>query len=291
MLFGSNSVTYDLLLSPVSIAAGILYGLVWGFIVKYVPERTDPFVVPLRILMLSGGGLLAVLGFERTSLEGAGPLAVIISSFTSIYFWTKQGWNIEDNPVATAFEIFWMICEPILFGLTGTQIVLNELDLKFVTVTVMCVAIAFVSRIFITIIAASGSSLNFKEKLFIALSWMAKASVQAALGPAVLEVAINNKNSEHIAYSRTIVMVCIISILLTAPAGAIIVSLSGPKLLTKAKPSNEQWRRGPRPSIRDITLNSEDEENGTSVSNDQAQECSRDAAKAECTAEDRNDKI
>jgi len=46
--------------------------------------------------MLSGGGLLAVLGFERTSLEGAGPLAVIISSFTSIYFWTKQGWNIED---------------------------------------------------------------------------------------------------------------------------------------------------------------------------------------------------
>jgi solute carrier family 9B (sodium/hydrogen exchanger), member 1/2 len=114
---------------------------------------------------------------------------------------------------------------------------------------------------------------------------------QAALGPAVLEVATNNKNLEHIEYSRTIVMVCIISILLTAPAGAIIVSLSGPKLLTKAKPSNEQWRRGPRPSIRDITLNSEDEENGTSVSNDQAQECSSDAAKAECTAEDGSDKI
>lgn len=53
-------------------------------------------MVPLRILMLSGGGLLAVLGFEQTSLEGAGPLAVIIASFTSIYFWTKQGWNIED---------------------------------------------------------------------------------------------------------------------------------------------------------------------------------------------------
>lgn len=46
--------------------------------------------------MLTGGGLLAVLGFEETSLEGAGPLAVIISAFTSMYFWTKQGWNIED---------------------------------------------------------------------------------------------------------------------------------------------------------------------------------------------------
>ncbi|CAI6355832.1 unnamed protein product [Macrosiphum euphorbiae] len=286
MIFGKNSVSYNLMLSPVSIAVGILYGVVWGYIVKYVPERTDPYVVPLRILMLTGGGLLAVLGFEGAHLEGAGPLAVIISSFTSIYFWTKQGWNIEDNPVATAFEIFWMIFEPILFGLTGTQIILNQLDLAFVTAIVMCVAIAFVSRILITIITASGSSLNFKEKLFISLSWMAKASVQAALGPAVLEIAKEDQDRE---YSQTIVMVCIISILLTAPAGAIIVSLSGPKLLTKAKPSNEQWRRGPRPSIRDITLNSEDEDNGTSVSNDRAQEC--DGVKTDCTAEIQSEKI
>lgn len=110
---------------------------------------------------------------------------------------------------------------------------------------------------------------------------------QAALGPAVLEVAINKKQDEG--YSRTIVMVCIISILLTAPAGAIIVSLTGPKLLTKAKPSNEQWRCGPRPSIRDITLNSEDEDNGTSVSNNQSQEC--DGVKVDCTAEDQSEKI
>jgi hypothetical protein len=47
-------------------------------------------------MMLTCGGLLAVLGFEETSLEGAGPLAVIISAFTSMYFWTKQGWNIEN---------------------------------------------------------------------------------------------------------------------------------------------------------------------------------------------------
>jgi len=112
-------------------------------------------------------------------------------------------------------------------------------------------------------------------------------SFQAALGPAVLDVATNKNQYKE--YSQTIVMVCIISILLTAPAGAIIVSLSGPKLLTKAKPSNEQWRRGPRPSIRDITLNSEDEDNGTSVSNDQVQEC--DGVKANCTVEDQSEKI
>lgn len=63
-------------------------------------------MVPLRILMLTGGGLLAVMGFEETSLQGAGPLAVIIAAFTSIYFWTKQGWSIEDVCLQSSELIF-----------------------------------------------------------------------------------------------------------------------------------------------------------------------------------------
>jgi len=47
----SDSVTYDLLLSPVSIVAGILYGLIWGFIVKYVPERSDVSIIITNILL------------------------------------------------------------------------------------------------------------------------------------------------------------------------------------------------------------------------------------------------
>jgi hypothetical protein len=48
--------------------------------------------------------------------------------------------------VATAFEIFWMICEPVLFGLTGTQIILNQLEIRFVTTAIACVIIAIVVR-------------------------------------------------------------------------------------------------------------------------------------------------
>ncbi len=36
----------------------------------------------------------------------------------------------------------------------------------------------FQIRLISTILIAKGSSLNFKEKLFVSLSWMAKASVQ-----------------------------------------------------------------------------------------------------------------
>lgn len=47
---------------------------------------------------------------------------------------------MEDNPVGTAFEIFWMFFEPALFGVTGASIKINELDQHIVTVGV-CVLV------------------------------------------------------------------------------------------------------------------------------------------------------
>jgi hypothetical protein len=46
--------------------------------------------------------------------------------------------NVFQNPVATAFAIFWMIFEPILFGLTGTQIKFDELDRDTVGIGMAC---------------------------------------------------------------------------------------------------------------------------------------------------------
>jgi len=46
--------------------------------------------------------------------------------------------NVFQNPVASAFEIFWMIFEPILFGLAGSQIKFNELDHDTVGIGMAC---------------------------------------------------------------------------------------------------------------------------------------------------------
>jgi hypothetical protein len=54
------------------------------------------------------------------------------------YFLNISIVNVLQNPVATAFEIFWMIFEPILFGLTGTQIKFNELDRDTVSIGMAC---------------------------------------------------------------------------------------------------------------------------------------------------------
>ena len=259
IMFSHDALWYQILQGPIAIIGGLGFGVLWGWLAKYVPEKGDPFMVPLRVLMLLGGGLLAVFGSEAIELGGAGPLAVVAAAFVSCYFWQKQGWEVDDNPVATAFEIFWMLFEPILFAVTGTQIRIDELDGRTVYLGLACLISGIVIRIIATVLVGIGSKLNLKEKVFIALSWMAKATVQAALGPTTLD-KVDPTDPVQVSYAETVVTMCVLSILLTAPAGAILISLSGPKLLTKttapvAPP--EGWKAR-RPSIRDISIINED---------------------------------
>ncbi|KAK0163025.1 hypothetical protein PV327_006739 [Microctonus hyperodae] len=259
VMFSHDALWYQILQGPIAIIGGLGFGILWGCLAKYVPEKGDPFMVPLRVLMLLGGGLIAVFGSEAIELGGAGPLAVVAAAFVSCYFWQEDGWQVDDNPVAISFEIFWMIFEPILFGVTGTQIKIDELEGETVYLSIGCLLIGIILRMIGTILVSVGSKLNLKEKIFIALACMAKATVQAALGPVTLD-EIDKNDPDQLRYAETTLNLCVLSILLTAPTGAIIMSISGPKLLTKtaelvAPP--EGWRTR-RPSIRDISIITED---------------------------------
>ena len=53
--------------------------------------------------------------------QGAGGLATIILAFVASMEWRKSGWG-HDNPVATIFKKMWIILEPVIFALIGTEI-------------------------------------------------------------------------------------------------------------------------------------------------------------------------
>lgn len=125
VMFSDRRLGYQISQAPVCIIGGLGFGVVWGFLARIFPEKGDAYVVPLRTIMLLTGGLVAIYGSDELGYEGAGPLAVVFAAFVSNLFWCKQGWEVEDNPVSTAFEIFWMIFEPILFGITGATIKVN----------------------------------------------------------------------------------------------------------------------------------------------------------------------
>lgn len=62
-------------------------------------------------------------------------------------------------------------------------------------------------------------------------------------------------------------MVSVLSIMLTAPTAAILITITGPRLLTKTTVPHvpESWRRSHRPSIRDISIIDEEEERDDNV--------------------------
>lgn len=122
----------------------------------------------------------------------------------------------------------------------------------------------------LTICIAFGDRLNWKEKVFTALALSAKATVQAALGPVAAEAVSHHGDEEAKRSADLVLLICILSIILTAPIGAVVISLMGPRLLTKtaSPPSLPEWRRrSHRPSIRDISIIDEEEELESSASN------------------------
>lgn len=85
--------------------------------------------------------------------------------------------------------------------------------------------------------------------------------LKAALGPVTLTlVPIDTEEHE---YAKKMLTTSILSIIVTAPTGALLISLLGPRLLTKANlPSLPEIRRRKRShhlSIRDISLIDEEE--------------------------------
>ena len=86
-----------------------------------------------------------------------------------------------------------------------------------------------------------GTDLNFKERIFVSIAWIPKATVQAALGGVLIGAAKDNDMGSdfELAGERHLAL-AFFSIVITAPIGAILTAWSGFKLLTQGERPAEQ---------------------------------------------------
>ena len=83
-----------------------------------------------------------------------------------------------------------------------------------------------------TRVALLGSGLSPKEAALICVAWLPKATVQAAVGGAALDLMVENSyGAAAEARGRLVLMLSVLVILLTAPIGAIGIGVLGPKWL------------------------------------------------------------
>lgn len=81
---------------PLGILIGILFGIIWGYVCHFVPHQKDKQAVLLRVLMMIGGGLMAIVGSGIIGYQGAGPLGCIVAAFTASLGWKMEG-QTEEN--------------------------------------------------------------------------------------------------------------------------------------------------------------------------------------------------
>ncbi|XP_073988276.1 sodium/hydrogen exchanger 9B2-like isoform X2 [Rhodnius prolixus] len=231
-----GNLVLEIIHGPLEVVVGLLVGIVWGFVAACFPHRKDPYVVSKRTAMIGIGGLCAVIGSNEIGYPGSGPLACITGAFVAAISWKIQGWDEKrPSPVANIFSGFWIVMQPILFSLIGTEIDLYALLPNNVGYGIAVVLLSLCVRILVCFLTLIGGNLNFREIIFVNFAWLPKATVQAALSPQALDVLSKtaNPSEEDLDRAKMLITTAVLAIIITAPAGAIAIALSGPRLLSK----------------------------------------------------------
>jgi len=265
--FNTGAPMWKLILhGPIEVLIGISFGVFWGILAQWIPNKEHRHVCFFRWLILLGGGLIALFGAHLIHYDGAGGLAAIIMAFVAGMRWRQEGWG-DHNPVTKTFQRMWIILEPVIFALIGTEIQVDKINPSTLGLSVVVLVIALVIRMVGTYFAVCGGDLTVKEKIFMAFAWMPKATVQAALGPIFLDNVFKvpkhlwdttenkaawiasghnitewnpiGEEDKWLEMGNDILTLAVLSILITAPLGAVCILGLGPKLLETDKKEDD----------------------------------------------------
>lgn len=207
---------------PINMVLGFAAG-VMAFGLVFLSHKCPQFKKEGPLLLLSTGLLLLYL-LRSISYECAGFLGCITMCSAA------RSFGESDRALKLALICWNRFSEPLLFGLIGFAFDFKAIPPNTIPrsclVVVLCVCFV---RVPMAYFAVCGTEMTFREKFFVALVWMPKATVQAALGSLPLEMALRSNMSEN--YTRwggEILTTSVISILITAPIGLLAIQFLGP---------------------------------------------------------------
>lgn len=207
----------DLLSVPISILSGLLVGSLIGFLLakifSHLPEG-------LHFFFLFGAGL-SLLGLEdllSKIVPFSGLLAIMASSMVLRH-------NVSPSlhqPLSRQFGRLWVGAEVFLFVLVGAAVNLPY-TLHAGTGAVLLILLCLLFRSLGVLLSTTGLPLTYRERLFFILSYLPKATVQAAIGGIAL--------AEGLSCGDLVLSIAVVSILVTAPLGSFLIDVFGLRLL------------------------------------------------------------
>jgi NhaP-type Na+/H+ or K+/H+ antiporter len=207
---------------PISIVLGIIAGLIPGYVLYRLFLRYD-FRPPRRTIIVLGVaiGLMWLEHAVKSWVPVAGLLGVMAIGFIIL---EKE--EALAHIISGKLKYLWVFAELLLFVLVGAQVNVQVAWKAGLNGTLLILA-GLVFRSVGTYLALTGTNLTRIEKLFSVVSYIPKATVQAAIGAVPLAAGVKG--------GEVILAVAVLSILLTAPLGAIGIKIMGERVLAEGR--------------------------------------------------------
>ena len=203
---------------PLSIVLGVVSGGIIGIVLIKIFKSYDIRDTEKTLYIL--GSAILLTSFEtmiKSKIDIAGLLGVMAIGFIIYEKMPKVG-----RRIASKFDKVWVFAEILLFVLVGAQVnVVLALDAGLKGV--FLIFIGLIARSIGVLLSLVGTNLKMREKLFCIFAYIPKATVQAAIGAIPLSAGVESGD--------LILSLAVLSIIITAPLGAIAIKATGSKLL------------------------------------------------------------
>ena len=203
---------------PIEIIGGIFLGLAVGLLLIKLFNRVSLQRVE-ELAVLTGAGIMVTLIGQAVSL--AGLLAVMSIGYIILEKGKQHAFHLEGS-----LNKLWLVAQLFLFVLIGAAVNI-QVAWRAGALGLLIIASGLVFRSLGVMLATWGSGLSWNERKFCAISYIPKATVQAAIGGLPLAVGI--------AGGEVILAIAVLSIVTTAPLGAILIKRLAPCLLNQCK--------------------------------------------------------
>lgn len=220
-LSASNNFSFISLLDiPISVILGALSGFLIGIVLNLYFRKFHQRDSIKVLIILSISFLLSTTEDSLKDIVAySSMLAVITMSATLLL----KNQNLAKR-LSLKYTKIWIFAELLLFTLVGASVDISLL-VNNAFLGILLIILALVFRMIGVLLSAIKTNLNAKEKVFLSISFMPKATVQAAIGGVPLALGLSS--------GELTLTIAVLSILFTAPIGAFLIDKSYDKLLEK----------------------------------------------------------
>ena len=206
---------------PVSIVLGIGVGAGVGYLLVLFFRHVHTRDTVKIIAMISFAFLFVTL--ENVLSKCHVPFSAMLAVVTVGVVYNALD-PIRSARLSKKYEKIWVLAEIILFVLVGA-----EVDLSYVAksggIVVAVILLALLFRMGGVFLSLIKTPLTLKERIFCAIAYIPKATVQAALGAIPLAMGLG--------CGSIVLTAAVLSIIITAPLGAFTIDLTSHRLLAK----------------------------------------------------------